>query len=42
LYREAATLFASLEVLRLPGGHHLHLEGGEAAIGAALRRFLDL
>jgi pimeloyl-ACP methyl ester carboxylesterase len=40
LYREASSLFASLEVVRLPGGHHLHLEGGEVAIAAALGPFL--
>jgi pimeloyl-ACP methyl ester carboxylesterase len=40
LYRELPGLFASIEVERLAGGHHFHLEGAEAAIAARIRRFL--
>ena len=42
LYREAAELFADIEVAELPGGHHFHLEGAEAAIAERIRRFLAL
>jgi pimeloyl-ACP methyl ester carboxylesterase len=41
LYRELPTLFANVEVGRLPGGHHFHLEGAEAPIADRVRRFLD-
>jgi pimeloyl-ACP methyl ester carboxylesterase len=41
LYREMPKLFANVEVDRLPGGHHFHLEGSEAAIAARIRGFLD-
>jgi pimeloyl-ACP methyl ester carboxylesterase len=40
LYREMPRLFADIEVERLPGGHHFHLEGAEAAIAERIRRFL--
>jgi pimeloyl-ACP methyl ester carboxylesterase len=42
LYREMPKLFANIEVERVPGGHHLHLEGSEGAIAERIRRFLDL
>ena len=35
------SLFANIEVERVPGGHHCHLEGSEAAIAERIRRFLD-
>jgi pimeloyl-ACP methyl ester carboxylesterase len=41
LYRELPSLFASIEVDRVAGGHHFHLEGSEAAIAERIRRFLD-
>lgn len=41
LYREMPKLFANIEVERLPGAHHFHLEGSEAAIAARIRRFLE-
>jgi pimeloyl-ACP methyl ester carboxylesterase len=40
LYREMPSLFADIEVERVPGGHHCHLEGSEAAIAERIRRFL--
>jgi pimeloyl-ACP methyl ester carboxylesterase len=42
LYREMPKLFANIEVERVAGGHHLHLEGSEGAIAERIRRFLDL
>jgi pimeloyl-ACP methyl ester carboxylesterase len=42
LYREATRLFADIEVGELPGGHHFHLEGAEAALAARIRSFLSL
>ncbi|HVY64593.1 MAG TPA: alpha/beta hydrolase [Gammaproteobacteria bacterium] len=39
-YPEALRLFAGAEVVRLPGGHHFHLEGAEQAIAARVRAFL--
>jgi pimeloyl-ACP methyl ester carboxylesterase len=41
LYREMPNLFADIEVGRVPGGHHFHLEGSEVAIAKRIRRFLD-
>ena len=41
LYREMPSWFANVEVDRIPGGHHFHLEGSEAAIAERIRRFLD-
>jgi pimeloyl-ACP methyl ester carboxylesterase len=41
LYCELGTLFRDIEIARLPGGHHFHLEGAETAIAARIRRFLD-
>ena len=41
LYREMPSWFANVEVERIPGGHHFHLEGSEAAIAERIRRFLD-
>jgi pimeloyl-ACP methyl ester carboxylesterase len=41
LYRELPTMFANVEVGRLPGAHHFHLEGAEALIADRVRRFLD-
>jgi pimeloyl-ACP methyl ester carboxylesterase len=40
LYREMPQLFANIEIGRLPGGHHFHLEGTEAVIAERIRRFL--
>jgi len=42
LYKEMIAAFANIEVVRLPGGHHLHLEGAEAEIAARVRRFLGV
>jgi pimeloyl-ACP methyl ester carboxylesterase len=41
LYREMPRLFPSIEVERVPGGHHCHLEGSEQIIAERIRRFLD-
>jgi len=40
LYRELPTLFADVEVDRVPGAHHFHLEGAEQVIAERIRRFL--
>jgi pimeloyl-ACP methyl ester carboxylesterase len=40
LYREATALFRKAEVVRLPGGHHFHLEGAEREIAAHVGEFL--
>jgi len=40
LYAQAAALFAKGEVVRLPGGHHFHLEGAEREIASRVREFL--
>jgi pimeloyl-ACP methyl ester carboxylesterase len=40
IYDEIIGLFANVEVVRLPGGHHLHLEGGEAEIADRILKFL--
>jgi hypothetical protein len=40
LYREALTWFRNLEVVTLPGRHHLHLEGAEGEIAEHVLRFL--
>jgi pimeloyl-ACP methyl ester carboxylesterase len=40
LYREIPQLFANIEIDRLPGGHHFHLEGTERAIAERIRRFI--
>jgi pimeloyl-ACP methyl ester carboxylesterase len=42
LYREMPRLFANIEVERVTGGHHFHLEGSEGAIAERIRRFLAL
>jgi pimeloyl-ACP methyl ester carboxylesterase len=39
LYEEMIGLFADIEVVRLPGGHHLHLEGAEVEIAERILRF---
>jgi pimeloyl-ACP methyl ester carboxylesterase len=41
-FQHALSYFRSLQVLALPGGHHLHLEGAEAEIAARTRTFLGL
>lgn len=41
LYREMPSWFANVEVDRISGGHHFHLEGSEAAIAERIRRFLE-
>jgi pimeloyl-ACP methyl ester carboxylesterase len=40
LYRELPSLLPNVEVDRVVGGHHCHLEGGERAIAERIRRFL--
>jgi pimeloyl-ACP methyl ester carboxylesterase len=40
LYREFPSMFSAIEVDRVPGAHHCHLEGAEAAIAARIRGFL--
>jgi pimeloyl-ACP methyl ester carboxylesterase len=42
LYREMPSWFANVEVDRIPGGHHFHLEGSETAIAERIRRFLEV
>jgi pimeloyl-ACP methyl ester carboxylesterase len=39
LYREMIAAFPHIEVVTLPGGHHLHLEGAEVEIAERVRRF---
>ncbi len=41
IYRRMVPLFADLLELRLPGSHHLHMEGGEAAIAGHAVPFLS-
>jgi pimeloyl-ACP methyl ester carboxylesterase len=41
LYEEMLPEIASLELVRLQGGHHLHLEGAEAEIAARMLAFLE-
>jgi pimeloyl-ACP methyl ester carboxylesterase len=41
-YAEIVPLFRRAEVLRLPGRHHLHLEGAEREIASKIRRFFGL
>ena len=41
LYREMTAEFRSIEAVRLPGGHHFHLEGAETEIAARVLRFLS-
>lgn len=41
-FRALVSEFPSLETIRLPGGHHMHMEGGEREIAARLKRFLEL
>jgi pimeloyl-ACP methyl ester carboxylesterase len=40
LYQEMLTCFSDLELHRLPGGHHVHLEGGEVEIAGRVLEFL--
>jgi pimeloyl-ACP methyl ester carboxylesterase len=40
LYREMPGLFANVQVERVAGGHHCHLEGSEGLIAERIRRFL--
>ena len=40
LYRDMIAEFRSIEVVRLAGGHHFHLEGAETEIAARILRFL--
>lgn len=41
LYRELPGMFDDIEVGRVPGAHHCHLEGSEGAIAERIRLFLD-
>jgi pimeloyl-ACP methyl ester carboxylesterase len=41
LYRELPNMFADIELGRIPGGHHFHLEGSEGVIAERIRGFLD-
>lgn len=40
LYRELPGLFADIEVGRVPGAHHCHLEGSEGLIAERIQQFL--
>ena len=40
IYEEMTRLFADVEVVRMTGGHHLHLEGAEIEIARRIRGFL--
>jgi len=40
VYREMLNLIDGIEIQRLPGRHHFHLEGAAAAIAARLLRFI--
>ena len=40
IYDEMISRFATIEVVRLPGGHHFHLEGAQVEIAARMRAFL--
>ncbi len=40
LYSEVAELFADIEIERVPGSHHCHLEGSETMIAERIRGFL--
>jgi pimeloyl-ACP methyl ester carboxylesterase len=42
LYMELTGLFPKLEIVRMPGGHHLHLENAAGDIAALIRSFLSL
>jgi pimeloyl-ACP methyl ester carboxylesterase len=42
IYEEMVGRFAAIEVARLPGSHHFHLEGTEAEIAIRIRRFFGL
>jgi len=41
-YEEMTSLFGELEIVRLAGRHHLHMEGSEAEIAARMLRFFGL
>jgi pimeloyl-ACP methyl ester carboxylesterase len=41
-YEEMIPLFRRIDVVRLPGGHHLHMEGAEHEIAVRTRRFFGL
>jgi pimeloyl-ACP methyl ester carboxylesterase len=40
LYREMPSWFTNIEVGRIDGGHHLHLEGAEGVVAERIKRFL--
>jgi pimeloyl-ACP methyl ester carboxylesterase len=42
LYTETLKRFARIEIRRVAGRHHFHLEGGAAAIAAEINRFLGI
>jgi pimeloyl-ACP methyl ester carboxylesterase len=41
IYEEMIAEFPSIEVVRLRGGHHFHLEGAQVEIGRRIRAFLE-
>ena len=42
VFLDVLAAIRDLRVERLPGGHHLHLEGGEERIAAAVRHFFEM
>jgi pimeloyl-ACP methyl ester carboxylesterase len=40
-YAERMSKHRNLSVVKLPGGHHLHVDGGAERVGEAVRRFLS-
>jgi len=41
-YDEIVPAFRALEIVRLEGGHHLHMEGAEAEIARRILAFFGL
>jgi len=41
-FRELLAEFGDLELVELPGGHHLHMEGAQADIAARMLRFFGV
>lgn len=42
VYQEMISRFAQIDVVRLPGGHHFHLEGAQGVIADRIRPFFGL